>query len=76
MKQYSSNLQKFLTGLVLSELKSQGMTQKQLAEKAFVSEKHLTRIFSGECAGSLGMWDHLLKTLGVKIWPDVSPHDA
>lgn len=68
----SSNLQKFLAGLVLAELKSQGMTQHQLAEKAFISDRQLTRLFSGENAGTIGMWDSLLQTLGVKIWPDVS----
>lgn len=62
--------------MVLTELKVQHLTQDEFAKRAGVTSRHLSRLFSGECAGSLGMWDKLLSTLGVKIWPDVSPPGA
>lgn len=65
---HKTALQGQLTAIVKREMKTQGLSTLQLAEKAHCNVNHLYHIFNGHEAGSIQMWDHLLQVLGIKLW--------
>lgn len=57
---YATNLQALLAELVYEGLDRKAWSQAQLARKAKVSEKHLSRILTGKDGGTVALWDRLL----------------
>jgi transcriptional regulator with XRE-family HTH domain len=61
-----TELEKWLARWVDYGLARKGWTQRELAEAAYVTEKHISHMLNGVGAGSVPMWDLLLGTLEIR----------
>lgn len=62
-----TTLHSILAKAVKKSLVETEMTQKSLAAKVGISEKHLSLMLNGKATGSLEVWDSLLNASGVQI---------
>jgi hypothetical protein len=68
-----TNIQRDLADYVRQGLKKNGRTQRQLADDAGVTTKHVTMVLSGKSAASVQMWQKLVDA----AWKgSEQPHDA
>ncbi len=58
-----TTIQRFLIDLVRGGLRRHKWTQKQLAQKAQVSEQHLSQMLTGKVEGTLSTWQKLIDVL-------------
>lgn len=56
-----------LGDLLKQAMDEAGMTQAQLCREMGITQKHLSRLLSGQADGSLGMWEYAAFVLG-KEW--------
>ena len=56
----ASPLQTWLADQVRAGLADRGWTQGHLAERADLSEKHLSQMMTGRSSGTVAAWDRLL----------------
>ena len=54
------DIQRSLADYVRQGLKKTGRTQRQLADRAEVTTKHVTMVLNGKSAASVGMWQRLV----------------
>ena len=68
-----TSLQRALSRAVRSSLAQRGMTQKQLAIRCDLSEKHVSRVLNGSDEGSFEVWQHFAQALGLRWQVDLGP---
>lgn len=64
---YTCTLHEVLAAEVHAGLRTLGLPQAWLAERAGYSEKHVSQMLTGRVEGSLLAWEALLRT--VERWP-------
>lgn len=55
------HLDELLRHLVRQGMKRRKLTQYRLAKASGLSQKHLSQLLNGKTAGSIAVWDRLLK---------------
>lgn len=58
------NLQALLSALVRRRLDILQWSQYRLSQETGVSQKHISQLLRGKTAGSVDVWDRLLKAVG------------
>lgn len=62
---HMTHLQEAMAEKVLDELSRQGMTQTQLADKAFLSPTVVSAVTTGRNTGYLQTWQAMFDVLGI-----------
>lgn len=66
MPTYDTWLHRDLATEVLHHLHRQGMTQKLLAIRCDLSEKHVSQVLTGKAEGSFETWQAFARVLGMR----------
>lgn len=61
-----TGLQRQLSTAIVAALQRHGVTQKTLAIRTGFSEKHVSRLLTGQAEGSFDAWERIAMALGTE----------